>query len=522
MLDFVKVSTKVKNRTTEVYPKFMVRKTSDLMIRGGDFYAVWNEHTGLWSTDEQDLIDLVDKDIDQFLDEHKSLASSDISYMWDASCGSIDSWHKYCQKQTRDNYHALDETLTFSNSPTKKEQYASKRLPYPLEEGDYSAWDKLIGTLYSEDERHKIEWAIGAIVCGASKTLQKFMVLYGSAGTGKSTIINVIQKLFDGYYCVFEAKALGSSNNAFALEAFKNNPLVAIEHDSDLSRIEDNTRLNSLVSHEYMTVNEKFKQTYTNKFNAFLIIGTNKPVKITDGKSGLLRRLIDVKPSGNKLDYTEYKDCVNKIDFELGAIAYHCQSVYLSDPEYYDDYVPYAMMSATNDFFNFIIDSYSVFKREDEVSLKVAYEMYKQYTEDANVQYPYPLRTFKEELKNYFKEFDEKIDGDSRIKNIYRGFRTDIFEKEERKEKHEQSQIETGWIEFKDDIESAFDKVAADWPAQYSSESGTPRRSWNEVTRTLSDLDSRTGRNRRTRPWHRPDAPLSDCSSGIGRSDPPR
>ena len=491
MLDFVKVSTKVKNRTTEVYPKFMVRKTSDLMIRGGDFYAVWNEEAGLWSTDEQDLIDLVDKDIQQFCDEHKLLGSCDISYMWDASCGSIDSWHKYCQKQTRDNYHALDETLIFSNSPTKKEQYASKRLPYPLEEGDYSAWDKLIGTLYSESERHKIEWAIGAIVCGASKTLQKFMVLYGSAGTGKSTIINVIQKLFEGYYCVFEAKALGSSNNAFALEAFKSNPLVAIEHDSDLSRIEDNTRLNSLVSHEYMTVNEKFKSTYTNKFNAFLIIGTNKPVKITDGKSGLLRRLIDVKPSGNKLNYTEYKECVNKIDFELGAIAYHCQSVYLDDPEYYDDYVPYAMMSATNDFFNFIIDSYSVFKREDEVSLKVAYEMYKQYTEDANVPYPYPLRTFKEELKNYFKEFDEKIDGDSRIKNIYRGFRTDIFEKDKKEEKHETLRKETGWIEFKDDIESTFDRVAADWPAQYSSESGTPRRSWNEVTRTLSDLDSR-------------------------------
>lgn len=491
MLDFVRVSTKQKNRSTEVYPKFMVRKSSDLMIRGGDFYAVWNDDIGLWSTDEQDLIDLVDRDIKQFADEHKLLDSCDISYMWDASCGSIDAWHKYCQKQTRDSYHALDETLIFSNSPTNKEQYASKRLSYPLEEGDYSAWDKLIGTLYSESERHKIEWAIGAIVCGDSKELQKFMVLYGSAGSGKSTIINIIQKLFDGYYCVFDAKALGSSNNAFALEAFKTNPLVAIEHDSDLSRIEDNTRLNSLVSHEYMTVNEKFKSAYTNKFNAFLIIGSNKPVKITDGKSGLLRRLIDVTPSGNKIEYKEYKELIKRIDFELGAIAYHCQEVYLADPEYYDDYVPYAMMSATNDFFNFIIDSYSVFKREDEVSLKVAYEMYKQYTEDANVPYPYPLRTFKEELKNYFREFDERIDGDSRIKNIYRGFKTDIFEREEKKEKHESVQSKTYTIQLQEGIESQFDRVAALWPAQYSTEGGTPRRSWDKVTRTLSDLDSR-------------------------------
>lgn len=102
----------------------------------------------------------------------------------------------------------------------------------------------------------KIEWAIGSIVCGESQKLQKFLVLYGAAGTGKSTILNIIQQLFEGYYSVFDAKALGSSSNSFALEAFKSNPLVAIQHDGDLSRIEDNTRLNSLVSHELMTVNE--------------------------------------------------------------------------------------------------------------------------------------------------------------------------------------------------------------------------------------------------------------------------
>ena len=77
-------------------------------------------------------------------------------------------------------------------------------------------------------------------------------------------MLNIIQKLFEGYYKTFESKALGSASNVFALEAFRSNPLVAIEHDGKLSRIEDNTRLNSLVSHEEMTVNEKFKSVYTN------------------------------------------------------------------------------------------------------------------------------------------------------------------------------------------------------------------------------------------------------------------
>ena len=243
MLDFLKISTRSPKRdVVEVYPKFIIKKSKDLMIRGGDFYAIWIEELGLWSTDEQDALHLIDKEVKKYYEEHKAKYDGSIKplYLWDADSGMIDKWHKYCQKQMRDSYHNLDESLIFSNVETKKEDYATKRLNYPLESGDISAYDELMSVLYSEEERHKIEWAIGAIVTGESKTIQKFMVLYGSAGTGKSTILNIIQKLFEGYYSVFDAKALGSSNNVFALEAFKSNPLVAIQHDGDLSRIEDN------------------------------------------------------------------------------------------------------------------------------------------------------------------------------------------------------------------------------------------------------------------------------------------
>ena len=259
MLDFVTIATRPGKRgVTEIYPKFtIVRKSSDLMIRGGDFYAVWVEERGLWSTDEYDVVQLIDGELAEFASKYKDEAGNSIRvlYMRDAETGMIDAWHKYCQKQLRDSFYMLDEKLIFSNTVTTREDYASKKLSYPLEKGECPAWDKLISTLYSEEERHKIEWAIGAIVTGDSKSIQKFMVLYGSAGTGKSTILNVIQQLFDGYYSVFDARALGSSSNSFALEAFKTNPLVAIQHDGDLSRIEDNTRLNSLVSHELMTIN---------------------------------------------------------------------------------------------------------------------------------------------------------------------------------------------------------------------------------------------------------------------------
>ena len=47
MLDFMMVSTKsTKSGTIEIYPKFIIKKSQDLMIRGGDFYAIWNEDKG--------------------------------------------------------------------------------------------------------------------------------------------------------------------------------------------------------------------------------------------------------------------------------------------------------------------------------------------------------------------------------------------------------------------------------------------------------------------------------------------
>lgn len=495
MLDFLKISTRSKkNGVTEIYPKFIINnKSTDLMIRGGDFYAIWMETLGLWSTDEQDVIDLVDRELDIFASRYREhdVGSTYVLYLRDSESGMIDAWHKYCQKQMRDNYHSLDETLIFANTKTCKTDYASKKLSYPLEEGDISAYDKLISTLYSSEERHKLEWAIGSIVTGDSKKIQKFLVLYGSAGTGKSTILNIVQKLFEGYYSVFDAAALGSASNSFALEAFKTNPLVAIQHDGNLSRLEDNTRINSLVSHELMTVNEKFKSTYSNRFNAFLFMGTNKPVRITDAKSGLLRRLIDVSPSGKKVSHKEYDELVAKIDFELGAIAYHCKSVYLSNPTYYDRYTPTAMLNASNDFYNFMVDSYHIFKKNNGTTLKAAWEMYKTYCEEAKVPYPFSQRTFKEELRSYFWNFDERfgMEDGTRVRSYYSGFRTDKFEAEINQPDEEDKSMES-WLVFEEGIDSIFDELCAECKAQYATENETPQKKWEKCKTILGNLNT--------------------------------
>ena len=328
-MDFYKIKERRdKSGIVEIYPDFRVGRSKDLMIRGKGFYAIWDSEKNKWSTDEYDVQRLVDSDLLAYLE--KTTNKDGLYRVRLMSEFSSNIWVQFRQFMSNmsDSSKQLDERLTFQNTEVKKEDYTSKRLPYSLESGSIDAYEELITCLYSPTERAKLEWAIGAVVAGDAKDIQKFIVLYGEAGAGKSTVLNIIQKLFTGYYTTFEAKALTSSNNSFATEVFRSNPLVAIQHDGDLSKIEDNTKLNSIISHEEMTMNEKYKPSYMARINCFLFMATNKPVRITDAKSGIIRRLIDVQPTGNKLPIRKYQTLMKQIDFELGAIAQHCLDVY--------------------------------------------------------------------------------------------------------------------------------------------------------------------------------------------------
>jgi hypothetical protein len=490
-MDFYKICVKeIKKGTQEIYPDFTVGRSKDLMVRGRSFYAIWDEERGLWSTDEYDVQRLVDKELRAFAQEFEANTGlkANVKYMQSFQNNSWSRFRNFLQNIS-DNSHQLDSNLTFANTEVRKSDYISRRLPYALAPGDHSAWDELVGTLYNIEERAKIEWAFGAIVSGDSKNLQKFLVFYGPKGTGKSTIINVAEALFEGYTTTFDAKALGSNNSSFATEVFRNNPLVAIQHDGDLSRIEDNTRLNSIISHEMMPMNEKYKPSYTSRVNAFLLLGTNQPVKITDAKSGIIRRLIDVHPTGVKIPINHYFTLMSRINFELGAIAHHCLQVYQKmGKNYYNSYTPVEMMLQTDIFFNFIEANFDVFKAQDYTTLKQAYALYKEFCTETGIDRMLPQYKVREELRNYFDEFKDKARiGEETHRSYYSGFSADKFK----------SPVNENGKTFSlvlDETESLFDELAKDWPAQTfrigPDGQEQPARAWAKVKSTLSDLDT--------------------------------
>ena len=493
MLDFVKIGYRKKKDVKVIYPMFDVNMhTEDLMVRGGDFYAVWDERTGLWSTDEQAAIDQIDDEIRKYIAERAKLYPDEQlvpAFMRDSYAGSIDQWHKYVQRQMRTNFHQLDQKLVFANQKVKKTDYVSKVLPYALEEGECPAYEELTGTLYDPPERQKFEWAIGCVIANEVKKVQKFEVFYGDRGTGKSTIFeHIIEPLCDGFCASFKSKDL-VTNGSFPLEPFKDAPLVAVDHEGKLDRIEDNTILNSLVAHDRMVMNAKYEKQYPVRINAFIFIASNVPVKITDGKSGLLRRLIDVNPTGNKIPRKRYDQLIDRIKFELGAIAYHCLKVYKElGHAYYDDYVPRLMMAATNDFYDFVDYYYDKFATEDMVPLVDAWNLYKTYCEFAGAKQA-PMRIVRLELRNYFKDFQDRamVDGKS-YRNLYSGFMKEKF-KDPILKKPEKEDLDT-WIILKEQ-ESRFDKLYSDAKAQIVNQNGTPFVSWDKCMCTLSEIDTR-------------------------------
>lgn len=491
-LDFYNIrASKEKDGTHLIYPEWIVsQRVQDLLVYHGAFQAVWDEDAGLWSTDEYDVQRLVDRDLYAF---EKSYRDKTGAITWVKSLRDFDSkawtsFKRYIQ-HLPENRRDLDGKLVFQNTEVKKNDYATRRLPYALEEGSHEAWDEIVSTLYSEEERTKIEWAIGAVVAGDSSWIQKFLVFYGKPGTGKSTILDIIQKLFAGYGTIFDAKSLTSQNNQFATGPFKNNPLVAIQHDGDLSRIEDNTLLNTITAHEEIMVNEKYMKPIAMAPKAFLFMGTNEPVKIRNAKAGIIRRLIDVSPTGNLIANGRYHDLKEKVDFELGGIAYYCLQRYKElGHKYYIDYTPVKMQYQTDFFYNYVEAHHDIFRAQDGVSLKQAWELYKVYCEESEVK-RYPLYKFRSELENYFMEVEDRtvVDGE-RIRNYYSGYKDIMAHPSEAVEVIAPYEITLHTYDF-DTNGSAFNEMYGDQPAQYANEMGSPHGKWAKVTTVLGNLD---------------------------------
>lgn len=536
IFDFAVIDdTKFEKDVRIIRVKFVIKIPSKhLMIRGGKLYAAYNESTGMWIQEDEGaatnfVMNTLDDEMSRVRDEYEAMgARVKVHWMWDADSGSMDRFIKFVTKQMPpQSFHQLNQKMLPASATTTYSDYVSVKLPYDIAPGDTSAFHGMFDKLF-EEQLLKLQWSVGALLHGDMEDIEKFIVLTGEPGSGKGTWLDLVDDMFKPFVAAIDISGMVKSSNAFPLESLRNYPLIGIQFDGDLSKIEENTILNQIVSHETVELNLKNLSKSPARFTTFLYMGSNRPVKISEAKSGIIRRLIDVKPTGNLHKPAEYRRLKKQMSFEYGAIAYECLELYKEmGPNYYDEYVPVDMLAATNDFYDFIVDRYDEYVERDKVTQSEAWTAYKEYCEYSGAK-QMPLRVMSAELRSYFREYQERgiVDG-VRVRKLYSGFRADKFtnkvkEKGEKNyeewssessrlgnsvgvcsgrddqrldsgtagEQHEQKG--TGWLTFKQQP-SIFDQQYADLPAQYEVDykgNQQPEKAWAKVTTKLRDLDT--------------------------------
>ena len=157
-MDQVRIATRKTNKSTiMVYADPKSRGYNDLIIKGGQFYAVYDSEKGLWSRNVDRLSELIDDDIRAYINEHP--CPEGYTYVPEFMDSMENGrWPRYINqlRVLPDNNVQLDQKVMFANSPTRREDYASHKLDYELRESPIPNYEKLMSTIYTPLERQKL------------------------------------------------------------------------------------------------------------------------------------------------------------------------------------------------------------------------------------------------------------------------------------------------------------------------------------------------------------------------------
>lgn len=507
LYDFIQVIESRDKSNRKVFtPAFEINShTKDIMRCAGKFYGLWDPYTGLWVRNINIAMELIDRNVYEYVEKKVGKEIIDnpeyapmIKRLVDTINGLSRKFRNFVEVDMEDTYIPLDQVVKFEDAEVKREDYCSFKLPYSPREGPIPYFTKLKDQLYLPDESQKFCWMTGALLVGDQAKIQKFFVFYGDPGTGKSSIIKIVRDLLGGDGSPLVAKCTAEllvNKDSFGTDFLTEDPIFCYDDEASISKVDSRSTLNLIVSHEKIRVNAKFTRPVWKTPKCFLVCGANDPVQVSQ-RSGFIRRLIDIRPTGEILPVDEYDDCMEHIQFELPAIAYYCIQVYKKlGKNYYNHYIPEDMLSRTDPFQNFVKDSYP--ELMNGITLANAYNLYTNYCEESNLKTTMVRYKFRDTLKLYFREYGDYNDGSGKvIERFFSGFKKEkIGIKDETSESgnsevKEEKPKKIGWLSF-DFTTSDFDEAFGSQPAQYAKEDGTPKISWDQVKTFLYDLDTK-------------------------------
>lgn len=504
--DFVRIEKRqVGNKSVngEVYQlsiDFNVGKLRDVVIQGGEFVAFFNAETGFWEGREN-FYEFARKLLYEAAEEERakfpsqSIVVLDPRHLSSKVPAKIDALCKACEASKA---VLFNQKVLWEGDIPKREDYATTTMPYSSCAESCPNYDGLMSVLYSPEDRTMLEWLAGAALSGDGCKIDKFIYLEGEPGSGKSTFLNILEKVMGPYGSSFKAEELASSNGTFATAQFKKGPLVAIQHDGDLSKIETNVTLNNIISHEPICINDKYARTYYLRLNTLLFIASNYALKLTDSMSGLLRRCLDPVPTGKLIPIDKYNELYSGALHELGGIARRFVDVYKElGPRAYNGYRSSRIVRSGNQLGYWVERNRDIeWGRSGECLLSSEYSLYRAYC-DGNAIKAISKSLFERQLKFFWDTTIEEV-SENGYKDVRfvdyvwkkKPFRKPIFSLYEAETQTGPDEPSSDFLAFTAKFDTSLAILCAECPAQYAKEDGTPMMSWDRVSTTLSNIIS--------------------------------
>lgn len=504
--DFVRiVKNRVGNRSDgEIYQMsidFNVGHLRDVVIQGGNFTAFYNYDTHFWESKASFykyaralLYEEAEKE--RQLHPDQTILVQDPQHLSSKVPTKIDALCKACETE---NAILFNQKIFFHGELPEREDYATKTMPYERYVGNTDEacpnYDELMSVLYSPEDRTMIEWLAGCALCGDGDRVDKFIYLEGEPGSGKSTILNIVEQVLGPYGASIKAEEFASSNSPFATAQMKKAPLLGIQHDGDLSKIETNTILNNIISHEPIEINEKYAKTFYIRLRTLLIIASNNALRLTDSYSGLLRRALDPVPTGKLIPNDKYNKLVGAIQYELAGICARWIDVYRSlGTRAYGPYRSTRIVRNGNALGYWVERNRDIeWSRSGECYLSTEYSLYRAYCDGTSTK-PISKSLFERQL-HFFWEMSADETQDNSVKDVHfmdyawkrRAFTKPVYRLYVDKS---DTPKECEFLSFTVSSDAEFAKLCSECPAQYATESGTPKASWDTVTTKLSNIVS--------------------------------